>query len=121
LQANFRPNLGGTIGRRLMISVSALNPLAGIDELLHGSDNLHGWGQPNRADPTLLYVRGFDQQTNRFIYQVNERFGDNTASRSAIRVPFQLAVQARIQVGPDRQRELLEGMVRGINPGRGGQ
>ena len=118
LQANVRPNLGGFLGRRLMISVSAINPLTGIDQLLHGADNLKGWGQPNRADPTLLYVTGFDPVTKRFIYTVNDRFGDNPASRVAIRTPFQLALQARVQVGPDRQRELLEGTLRGINGGR---
>jgi hypothetical protein len=115
LQANIRPNFGGTLGRRLMISVSAINPLAGLDQLLHGANGLRGWGQPNRADPTLLYVRGFDPNAQRFIYQVNERFGDNPAARTAIRTPFQIALQARVQLGPDRQRELMEGMLRGIN------
>jgi hypothetical protein len=125
LQANIRPDLGTMLGRRLMISVSAINPLAGLDQLLHGADHLQGWGQPNRADPTLLYVSGFDPASKRFIYTVNDRFGDNPASRTAIRTPFQLAVSARLQVGPDRQRELLEGTLRGINGdraagGRGG-
>jgi hypothetical protein len=117
LQANIRPDLGALLGRRLMISVSAINPLAGLDQLLHGSDNLKGWGQPNRADPTLLYVSGFDATNQRFIYTVNGRFGDNPAARTAIRSPFQLALSARLQVGPDRQRELLEGTLRGINGG----
>ncbi|MFL5613442.1 MAG: carboxypeptidase regulatory-like domain-containing protein [Gemmatimonadaceae bacterium] len=126
LQANIRPDLGALLGRRLMISVSAINPLAGLDQLLHGSDNLKGWGQPNRADPTLLYVSGFDATNQRFIYTVNGRFGDNPAARTAIRSPFQLAISARLQVGPDRQRELLEGTLRGINGngaagGRGGR
>jgi len=120
LQANLRPNLGSFLGRRLMISVSAINPLAGLDQLLHGSNNLKGWGQPNRADPTLLYVNGFDANPSNphFIYTVNDRFGDNPASRTAIRTPFQLALSARLQVGPDRQRELLEGTLRGINGNR---
>src|SRR5262249_14668144 len=121
LQANIRPNLGASVGHRLMISVSAINPLAGLDQLLHGSDGLRGWGQPNRADPTLLYVRGFDPIQQRFIYEVNERFGDNPAARTAIRTPFQLALSARFQVGPDRQRDLLEGSLRGLNgPGAAG-
>jgi hypothetical protein len=118
LQANLRPDLGSFLGRRLMISVSAINPLAGLDQLLHGSDNLKGWGQPNRSDPTLLYVSGFDPVQQRFIYTVNDRFGDNPAARTAIRTPFQLALSARLQVGPDRQRDLLEGTLRGINGGR---
>jgi hypothetical protein len=126
LQANIRPNLGGFLRQRLMIAVSAINPLAGLDQLLHGTNKLRGWGQPNRADPTLLYVRGFDPGQQRFAYVVNERFGDNPASRTAIRTPFQLALQARLQVGPDRQRQLLEGTLRGINGaraagGRGGR
>jgi hypothetical protein len=126
LQANIRPDLGSFLGRRLMISVSAINPLAGLDQLLHGTNNLKGWGQSNRADPTLLYVSGFDAANQRFIYTVNDRFGDNPATRTAIRTPFQLALQARLQVGPDRQRELLEGTLRGINGdraagGRGGR
>lgn len=119
LQANLRPDLHGVIGRRLMISISALNPLAGLDQLLHGVNSLRGWGQPNRADPTLLYVRGFDAASQSFVYQVNGRFGDNPAARTAIRAPFQLAISARLQVGPDRQRELMEGMLRGINGPRG--
>ena len=118
LQANIRPDLGSLLGRRLMISVSAINPLAGLDQLLHGSNNLRGWGQPNRADPTLLYVSGFDAANQRFIYTVNDRFGDNPASRAAIRAPFQVALSARLQLGPDRQRDLLEGTLRGINGDR---
>ena len=118
LQANVRPDLGSFLGRRLMVSISAINPLAGLDQLVHGSNNLKGWGQPNRADPTLLYVSGFDAANKRFLYTVNDRFGDNPASRTAIRTPFQLALQARLQVGPDRQRELLEGTLRGINGDR---
>lgn len=119
LQANIRPWLGQSLGRRLMISVAAINPLAGLDQLLHGANNLQGWGQPFRADPTLLYVRGFDPAKQQFIYQVNERFGDNPASRTAIRVPFQVAITARWQVGPDRQRDMMEGMLRALNT-RGG-
>ena len=118
LQANLRPNFGSFLGQRLMISIAAINPLAGLDQLLHGSDNLRGWGQPNRADPTLLYVTGFDAAQQRFIYTVNGRFGDNPAARTAIRTPFQLALTARLQVGPDRQRQLLEGTLRGINGAR---
>ncbi|MDB4908979.1 MAG: hypothetical protein JWO05_3763 [Gemmatimonadetes bacterium] len=114
LQANFRPNLGGSIQRRFTFSVQAVNPLTGLDQLLHGN-NLHGWGQPNRADPTLLYVRGFDAANNRYIYQVNERFGDNAGARSALRTPFQVAITGRFQVGPDRQREMLQNMLATMN------
>jgi hypothetical protein len=118
LQANLRPRLG-PLNRRMTFVITAVNPLTGLDQLLHGSNNLRGWGQQNRPDATLLYVRGFDATNQRFIYQVNERFGDNTATRSAFRAPFMIGLQARLQVGPDRQREMLQGMMGAIN-NRGG-
>ena len=48
---------------RATISLGIANPLTGIDALVHGSNNLHGWGAPSFVDPTLLYVRGFDPTT----------------------------------------------------------
>ena len=112
MQLNFRPQLGPTIGRRLQIQVGLVNPLAGLDQLFHGTDKLRGWGQPTFVDGTLLYVRGFDPAAGAFRYVVNERFGSNAVSRSALRNPFQIALTARMQVGVDRQRQLLEGALR---------
>jgi len=117
LQASLRPWLP-RLGRRLAFVVTAINPLTGLDRLLHGSD-LRGWGQPNRPDATLLYVRGFDPARQRFLYQVNERFGDNLATRTTFRSPFMLGLQARLQMGPDRQREMLQGALGAMNA-RGG-
>ncbi|HEX6575983.1 MAG TPA: carboxypeptidase regulatory-like domain-containing protein [Gemmatimonadaceae bacterium] len=111
LQANFRPTQFG-LNRRLTISVLGLNTLAGIDQLLHG-DNLHGWGQPVFPDRTLLYVRGFNTADNKFIYQVNEHFGAQAGSRNAFRVPFQLAVQARLAVGQDPARQQFNAVFGG--------
>jgi hypothetical protein len=99
----------------LSLVVTAINPLSGLDQLLHGAGNLRGWGQANRPDATLLYVRGFDDVQQRFIYQVNERFGDNTSTRTAFRSPFMIGLQARLQVGPDRQREMLQGGLAALN------
>ena len=42
------------------VSSRSSNPLGAADLLLHGENNLHGWGQFAFPDPTLLYVRGFD-------------------------------------------------------------
>jgi hypothetical protein len=99
MQANFIPQGFGMKGKATF-SLIAANVLAGLDELLHGS-NLRGWGQYNRADPTLLYVRGFDPATNSYIYDVNGRFGSNNVSRSVYRQPFVVALQARVNIGPD--------------------
>jgi hypothetical protein len=124
LQANLRPDFGGTLGRRLNLMLSFVNPLAGIDQLLHGSRSLRGWGQQSRPDATLLYVNGFDAGQQRFQYRVNERFGDTRAGRTAIRNPFQIGLQARLQLGPDRQREMLMGRLAAMRnrggPGGGG-
>jgi len=53
------------------------NALAGLDHLLHGEANLRGWGLASRSDPTLLRPVGFDAVDDRFVYEVNERFGQS--------------------------------------------
>ncbi|MEO7367780.1 MAG: Spy/CpxP family protein refolding chaperone, partial [Gemmatimonadaceae bacterium] len=117
LQANIKPNNFG-LQRKLTISIVGLNTLSGIDQLLHGSDNLRGWGQPAFADRTLLYVRGFDPVAKKFNYQVNEHFGAANGSRNAFRVPFQLAIQARLALGVDPARQQMNAALGG---GRGGR
>jgi len=116
LQLNWRPNFLG-LNRRLAISVLTVNALGGLDQLLHGDNNLRGWGQFRGTDNTLLYVRGFDPATKAYTYEVNERFGANRAGQNGIRVPFQLGVQARYTVGPDRFRDMIRGMIGGGGPG----
>ena len=109
LQANIKPTSFG-LNRKLTISVVGLNTLAGIDRLIHGSDNVHGWGQPVFPDRTLMYVRGFDPAKQRFIYRVNEHFGAANGSRNAFRVPFQLSLQARLTLGVDPARQQMNGV-----------
>ncbi len=116
LQLNFKPSQFG-LNRKLTISVLGLNTLTGIDQLLHGKDNLHGWGQPVFPDRTLLYVRGFDPATNQFKYQVNEHFGAANGTRNAFRVPFQLAVQARLALGQDPARQQMNAVFGGRGAG----
>ncbi|MBA3657487.1 MAG: hypothetical protein H0W69_09075 [Gemmatimonadaceae bacterium] len=117
MQANLRP-AGFGLNRKVTFSFSALNTLTGLDQLLHGSDNLRGWGQPVFPDRTLLYVRGFDAATNAFRYEVNEHFGASSGTRNAFRVPFQIAVQARITLGQDPATQQFRNAVGG---GRGGR
>ena len=118
LQLNVRPTNFG-LQRKLTISVLGLNTLTGIDQLLHGKDNLKGWGQPVFPDRTLMYVRGFDAANKRFIYQVNEHFGAANGSRNAFRVPFQLAVQARLALGTDPARQQMNAVLGGRGAARG--
>ncbi|MEO8878843.1 MAG: hypothetical protein ABI446_00435 [Gemmatimonadaceae bacterium] len=118
LQMNFRPSWWG-LDRRMTIMVSTVNLLAGIDEAVHGDNDLHGWGGYARPDPTLLYVRGFDPVSQRFTYAVNQRFGSMRGNANAFRVPFQLAVQARYVIGPDQNAQRMRGLF-GAGGGRGG-
>ncbi|HMA03640.1 MAG TPA: hypothetical protein VKP02_14830, partial [Gemmatimonadaceae bacterium] len=118
LQLNFRPSWWG-LDRRMTIMLSTVNMLAGLDELLHGNDDLHGWGGSTRPDPTLLFVRGFDPATQSFSYAVNQRFGSTRGSANAFRVPFQLALQARYVIGPDQNAERMRALLGG--GGRGGR
>ncbi len=124
VRLNYRPDRFG-LKRNLMISLQLVNPLAGLDQLVNG-DELEGWGQLRRIDPNLLYVTGFDAGNNSFRYAVNERFGDATGTGAGGRGvgqqlnPFQLALQLRYTVGPDRQREAMLAAQASARGGRGG-
>jgi carboxypeptidase family protein len=98
LQLNYRPMWLG-LNRRLTISVVTQSLLAGVDQLIHGRDDLHGWGQLARPSSTLLSVHGFDATSGRFLYTVNERFGATSAGATAIRNPFQIGLQLRYTLG----------------------
>jgi len=111
-QANLRPSWFG-LSRRLTISVLSLNTLTGIDQLLHGPANRHGWGQPVYPDRNLLYVTGFDPQAQRYLYRVNEHFGAATGASNPFRVPFQLAVQARLALGVDPTAQQMSAIFGG--------
>jgi hypothetical protein len=97
MQINWRPTFWG-LDQRLTLSLLTSNLLAGLDQLVHGDNDLHGWGQYSRPDPTLLTVRGFDPATQEFLYDVNGRFGDLRGGQT-IRQPFQVGVQVRLALG----------------------
>ena len=121
LQMNWRPQMFG-LNRRLMVSLNTQNLLGGLDELFHGKNNLHGWGAIRSQDNTLLYARGFDPVNIRYLYEVNERFGASRQGANGISIPFQIGVNARLMVGPDRARDAIDA-VRGaaFGGGRGGR
>lgn len=91
---------------RATISLGIANPLTGLDALVHGSNNLHGWGTSS-VDPTLLYVRGFDPTSKTYIYDVNPRFGASRQSSALNLAPMQLTLDIRFDVGPERERQDL--------------
>jgi len=75
--------------------------------MLHGQNNLHGWGNQQNIDASLLTVRGFDPVTQRFKYQVNERFGATAASQTITRNPVRISIGVNFDVGPTRERQNL--------------
>lgn len=103
LQVNWRPAM---FDNRLALSFSTINLLGGLDELFHGADDLRGWGQNSRPDATLLQVTGFNPATNQFTYVVNERFGASGGNATAVRSPFQVALQMRYTIGQDRMAQM---------------
>jgi hypothetical protein len=94
-------------GNRLTVSLNLANPLGGIDQLLHGSDKLHGWGATPIPDGTLYQVRGFDQTAQRYVYQVNPRFGNTNPAFSTFRTPFRLTLDFRMSLGPNAQEQAV--------------
>jgi hypothetical protein len=93
--------------QRANISFSLSNPFGAVDLFLHGSDNLKGWGQGPIPDQSLLYVRGFDAQTRRYKYEVNQRFGATRPQLMTLRSPVTLTTSMKVDLGPVRERQSL--------------
>ena len=106
LSVSFNP-MKVRLPQRATVSFSVSNPLGAADLLLHGQNNLHGWGQFSFVDPTLLYVRGFDSTAKRYKYEVNPRFGSTNPQFNSFRAPVTLTMQVRVDVGPTRERQQL--------------
>jgi len=97
--------------QRANISFQLSNPLGAADVLMHGENKLHGWGQTFIPTNQLLFVRGFDPTTNRYKYEVNQRFGATALSQNATRLPVTLTAMLRVDVGPTRERQGLTQML----------
>ncbi|HEU0077603.1 MAG TPA: hypothetical protein VFQ76_08150, partial [Longimicrobiaceae bacterium] len=115
-------SLGATLDRarfrlpqRGSVSLSLSNPLGAADLLVNGSGKLKGWGQSAFADPSLLYVRGFDPEARRYRYEVNQRFGATRPELLTMRSPVMLTVSMRLDLGPTRERQSL---AQQLAPGR---
>ncbi|HEV2735331.1 MAG TPA: carboxypeptidase-like regulatory domain-containing protein, partial [Longimicrobiaceae bacterium] len=93
--------------QRGSVSFSLSNPLGAADLLVNGSGDLKGWGQSASADPSLLYVRGFDPVTRSYRYEVNRRFGATRPQFLTLRAPVMLTVSMRVDLGPTRERQNL--------------
>jgi hypothetical protein len=100
------------------IAVNITNPLAAIDKMVNGSNNLRGWGSINLADAQLLSVRGFDPASRTFQYNVNQRFGKAQQNSVLSRTPFRLTLDVSMDLGAPVARQQLNQWLR---PGRAGK
>jgi hypothetical protein len=107
-----RLKLGSRVG---LVTLNLSNPLGGLDQLLHGSNDLHGWGTAAAPDPILYNVRGFDAANERFLYAVNPRFGSTSPASTTLRAPFRVTLDVSLVVGRPISEQQLE---RWIEPGR---
>src|SRR5690606_37592544 len=106
LTLSFNP-LKVRLPQRARLELAIDNPLGAADLLLHGENNLRGWGQRPVVDPSLLYVRGFDPVSKQFRYDVNQRFGASDPTLNTQRNPVRLTAWLRFDLGPVRERQLL--------------
>ena len=93
--------------QRTTLSLQVNNPLGAADLLLHGSGSLHGWGQAPSPDSRLLIVRGFNPTSQRYTYEVNQRFGSTSQAVSTVRNPVAITLSLGIDLGPTRERQNL--------------
>jgi len=93
--------------QRMTISFQVANPLGAADLMMNGSDDLRGWGQIRTPEQSLLYVRGFDPVTQRYTYEVNQRFGATQPALSATRNPVRVTAMIRMDLGPSREWQNL--------------
>lgn len=108
--------LQGFLGlpKQSSLTLQLSNPVAAADMLFHGTKSMHGWGQYSIPDSRLLIVRGFDHSANRFLYDVNPRFGRRDIRQSALASPVSLSAVLRIDLGQPRyKQEMILALERG--------
>ena len=103
---------GGRVSPRVYFE----NVLAGLDQALHGSESMHGWGSTATPDPVLLVPRGFDATSQRFRYDVNPRFADTRPGHTLAQNPFRLIVDFSLRFSTDFDVQQLR---RAVEPIRG--
>ena len=106
LNLSFNP-LKLHLPQRATFSLSVTNPLGAADLALHGENHLQGWGQTPFPDNNLLYVRGFDQTNQRYIYAVNQRFGSSSTAYNTALAPVSVVAMLRWDSAPTRERQSL--------------
>ncbi|HSU96233.1 MAG TPA: hypothetical protein VLI40_03335, partial [Gemmatimonadaceae bacterium] len=92
------------------------NVLGGVDQLLHGSSGLRGWGGQPVVDPVLLVPHGFDPVSKSFKYAVNPRFADTRPINTLTRNPFRITLDFSFDLSVNYN---LQELRRAIEPVKG--
>jgi hypothetical protein len=116
LNVQWRPPVPQRWGGRVQPNVYFQNVLGGIDQLVHGSASMRGWGSEATPDPVLLVPRGFDPASARFRYDVNPRFADTRPGRTISLNPFRIVIDFAINLSTDFD---LQQLRRAVEPVRG--
>jgi hypothetical protein len=116
LNVQWSPYMPQKWGNRVTPTVYLNNVLAGVDQLVHGSSGLRGWGSPATPNPVLLVPRAYNAGSQQFLYTVNERFADTRPGHSLLFNPFQLIIDFHVDLttNPDLQQ-----LRRAVEPVRG--
>lgn len=100
--------------QRVSLRVQVSNPLVAIDRMVHGEDKIHGWGQSPNPNQQLLFVRGFDAVNERYIYEVNQRFGSTSAAQITNRRVPGVTMSLNYNLGQTREKyQLMQQLDRG--------
>ncbi|MEP6618670.1 MAG: carboxypeptidase-like regulatory domain-containing protein [bacterium] len=116
LNIQWRPPTPRQWGGRVGPTVYLQNVLSGVDQLVHGSGNLRGWGSSNAPDAVLLVPRSYDVQAQRFRYDANPRFADTRPGRTLALNPFRIVVDFSFNLSTDYDVQQLR---RAVEPVRG--
>ena len=119
LNIQWRPPMPQRWGGRVLPTIYLQNVLAGIDQALHGSESLRGWGSQIAPDPTLLVPKGFDREVPRFKYDVNPRFGQSRVGRSIGRDPFRIVIDFSLNLSTNFDLQQLRRAVEPVKSPRG--
>ncbi|MEP6733547.1 MAG: carboxypeptidase-like regulatory domain-containing protein [bacterium] len=115
VNVQWRPPVPQRWGGRVNPNIYFQNVLAGVDQAVHGSENMRGWGSPVTPDPVLLVPRGFDASSQRFRYDVNPRFADTRPGRTLSLNPFRIVIDFSIDLATDYD---LQQLRRAVEPVR---
>jgi carboxypeptidase family protein len=116
LNLQWRPPIPRKWLGRVQPNIYFENVLGGIDQLVHGSTGLRGWGSQPVLDPILLVPHGFDPVAKRFDYTVNPRFADTRAFNTLTRNPFRITIDFRFDLSTNFN---LQQLRRALEPVHG--